>query len=88
VQTGLQDYLKSFLQAINILREGFYGAPYGPEPKPCTLFPARFSSSPNEYFLPKGCFSLHFVGCSGVVIGSKFTALAQKEARRGEREQN
>jgi hypothetical protein len=39
-----------------------------------------------NYFLPKSCLSLHIVDSSGVVIGSEFTALAQKEARRGERE--
>jgi hypothetical protein len=49
-------------------------------------FRLRFSSSPNESFLPKSFLSLHFLGSSGVMIGSKFTALAQKEARRGERE--
>ncbi len=32
------------------------------------------------------CLSLHFVDPSGVVIGSELTALAQKEAGRGERE--
>ncbi len=36
--------------------------------------------------LPKSCLSLHFMDSSGVVIGSEFTALAQKEARQGERE--
>ncbi len=46
----------------------------------------RFSSSLNESFLPKICLSLHFMDSSGVLIGSEFTALAQKEARRGERE--
>jgi hypothetical protein len=51
-----------------------------------TFSAARFSSSPNEPFLPKIFLSLHFVDSSGVMIGSEFTALAQKEARRGERE--
>lgn len=64
---------------------GGYGAPCGLEHKPCTLCSARFSSSPNESFSLK-VVSLHFVDSSGVVIGSEFTALAQKEARRGERE--
>jgi hypothetical protein len=41
-----------------------------------------------EYSLPKSCLSSHFVNSLGIVIGSDFTPffLAQKEARRGERE--
>jgi hypothetical protein len=42
--------------------------------------------SPNESLLSKIYLSLHFVGSSGAAIGSEFTALAQKEARQGERE--
>ncbi len=76
-----------YLQSI-WFHEVYYGALDEPKPKWCAFSAARLSSSPNESFLPKSCLSLHFVDSSGVVIGSEFMALAQKEARRGEREQN